>query len=131
MQKEKLSAGTEAANIPSQRVLEKAGFKRKEVIDKAFEAPNPETGVMEVSQALPLLSDSRSAFCFRMCTNSPDLVEVGHNLGGGEAEGMNGTSSLGFQFVLIHSFYRIIGFLVPHPTFTVGTTSLGQLLIYT
>lgn len=93
MQKEKLSAGTEAANIPSQRVLEKAGFKRKEVIDKAFEAPNPETGVMEVSRIregrTPFMTHLDSTYHFRTCTNSPDLVEVGHNLGGREAEGVN------------------------------------------
>ncbi|PVH88876.1 acyl-CoA N-acyltransferase [Cadophora sp. DSE1049] len=52
VQKDKLSAGTERANLPSQRVLEKAGFKKKEVIEKAFEAPNPDTGEMEWRSAI-------------------------------------------------------------------------------
>lgn len=46
-QKEKLNAGTEPGNIPSQRVCEKAGFHKKEVLEKAFQVPNPETGEME------------------------------------------------------------------------------------
>ncbi|CZS93916.1 uncharacterized protein RAG0_03971 [Rhynchosporium agropyri] len=47
MQKEKLNAGTEPGNMASQRVVQKAGFKRKGLVEKAFEAPNPETKVME------------------------------------------------------------------------------------
>ncbi len=51
-QKDILSAGTEAANLPSQRVLEKAGFARGPTIEKAFEAPNRVTGEMEWRSAI-------------------------------------------------------------------------------
>ncbi|KAH6710993.1 GNAT domain-containing protein [Leptodontidium sp. 2 PMI_412] len=47
LQKEKLHAGTEPENLPSQRVLEKAGFTNKGILEKAFEAPNQQTGEME------------------------------------------------------------------------------------
>ncbi|KAL2068992.1 hypothetical protein VTL71DRAFT_15330 [Oculimacula yallundae] len=47
MQMEKLNAGTEPGNLASQRVVEKAGFRRKKLVEKAFEAPNPVTKEME------------------------------------------------------------------------------------
>ncbi|KAH7336269.1 N-acetyltransferase-like protein [Rhexocercosporidium sp. MPI-PUGE-AT-0058] len=47
LQKNKIHAGTEPENIPSQRVCEKAGFTKKGILEKAFEKPNPQTGEME------------------------------------------------------------------------------------
>ncbi|PBP23655.1 hypothetical protein BUE80_DR005351 [Diplocarpon rosae] len=52
VQKDVLSAGTEPHNYPSQRVLEKAGFQRGPVIEKAFEAKNKVTGEVEWRSAI-------------------------------------------------------------------------------
>jgi RimJ/RimL family protein N-acetyltransferase len=61
IQKDVVVAGAEADNLNSHRVLEKAGFVKKGILENAFQAKNPSTGEMEWKSVIEWYSERPKA----------------------------------------------------------------------